>query len=792
MEEALLESIEFDQVLEQLAHHAQSEVGKKRALALRPLCDPEACEHLQESTQGALDLLLAFSNPPLFGIHATRASIKRACLGGVLSMGQLLEISEGLRVARELINYVRDAEEGPFVARIRGLFTQKGLEEAISDAIEAEGVMKDSASPALLRIRRSQKSKQDQVKNKLNAIMLQAGAAGHLSENLVTMREGRYVLPVKAKSRASFHGLVHDQSASGATLFMEPAAVVELNNEIRALALEERDEIQRILADFSAQVADFSEELIENEQALIEIDFTFAKAQYALEIGGSRPSFTRDRTIDLKQARHPLLGKQVVPIDFRLGDDFNTMIITGPNTGGKTVTLKTIGLMQCMAQSGLQIPCKSNGKVGVFQEIYADIGDKQSIALSLSTFSASMKNIVSILDKADASSLLLFDELGSGTDPIEGAALAMAILERVTKDEIRTVATTHYSELKLFAIRSPRVQNASVEFDVETLSPTYKLLIGLPGRSNAFEITKRLGMSEDLLADAAKRVDQESVQFEDVLRDMENARKELERDRLLMKEQKAAFEAEQDQKKAQWDRKLQQEEERLAKEKEEARSLLVEAQNQAQEILRQAKKASRSAGGVQKLDRTLSDVNEKARMLSQRLSSDRTQQSRLERRGTSDERLSVEGLKKGDRVRILSLDETGVLVSNPDKNGEVQVQMGILKVQAALSDLRRLQETQEESIQKSQVVVHRSQGRGLSFELDLRGERYEQALTLLDRYLDDAVLEGFEKVRIIHGKGTGALRKGVQEALSKDRRVRHFDFAKPENGGSGVTEVELK
>lgn len=788
MDQIVLESLEFDKVLDRLAHFAASPLGKEAVKKIRPLSDPNYLNQIQEETQNAVDLLLAFSNPPLFGIYPVRPAVKRASLGGILSMGQLLEIAEGLRVARALIDYCKEAEASHFVGEIRSLFVQKGLEEAITSAIEAEGVMNDSASPALFRIRRAIKAKQDSIRGKLNDIMISAGQAGHLSENIITMRDGRYVLPVKAKSRGAFRGLVHDQSASGATVFMEPLAIVELNNEIRELEGEEKEEIQRILADFSMEVADFADEISGNEGKLQYIDKTFAKAKYALEIRGSRPVFTDDRSIDLKEARHPLLGKGVVPIDFSLGKDFSTLIITGPNTGGKTVTLKTVGLLQVMGQSGLQIPCRSNSKLGVFKSIYADIGDKQSIELSLSTFSASMDNIIKILANADSRSLLLFDEIGSGTDPVEGAALAMAILTRLTRRGIRTVATTHYSELKLFAIRSPGVQNASVEFDVQTLSPTYRLQIGLPGRSNAFEITKRLGMPEDLLNEAKNLVDSDSVQFEDVLQDIEKSREETRLARESMEREKQDYQAKLSAMKADLDRSKADYEKKLESAKKEARDLVQEARDQAQRMLREAKKAIDQVEDTRGLDRALTSVNDQAKAMEGRLGG-----PDLSKRKKAPHQ-APQGLKSGEAVEILTIGDEGRIVEGPDKNGDVMVQVGILKVKANVKDLRRIEDDRDSSPNQTQtrLIIQRRKDAGISLELDLRGERYESALDRVDRYLDDAVLAGMEKVRIIHGKGTGALRQGVQDLLARDRRVKSYTFAKPDQGGTGVTEVELK
>lgn len=788
MDQLVLDSLEFDKVLDRLAQFAASDLGKASVMKIRPLSDLSYLDRIQEETQNAVDLLLAFSNPPLFGIHEIRPAVKRAALGGVITMGQLLEIAESLRVSRALIDFCKEAEPSHFVAEIRSLFVQRGLEEEITNAIEADGVMSDSASSELFRIRRAIKAKQESVRGKLNDIMISAGQAGHLSENLITMRDGRYVLPVKAKSRGAFHGLVHDQSASGATVFMEPLAIVELNNEIRDLEGQEKEEIQRILADFSMEVASFADEISGNEGKLVYIDKTFAKGKYALAISGSRPVFTSDRSIELNEARHPLLGKDVVPINFALGKDYTSLIITGPNTGGKTVTLKTVGLLQAMGQSGLQIPCRSNSKLGVFRSIFADIGDKQSIELSLSTFSASMDNIIKILDRADENSLLLFDEIGSGTDPVEGAALAMAILTRLTQRGIRTVATTHYSELKLFAIRTPGVQNASVEFDVQTLSPTYRLQIGLPGRSNAFEITKRLGMPEDLLEEARNLVDSDSVQFEDVLQDIEKSRRETQAARETMERERETYQTQLAAMKKDLTKSREEYERKLESAKKEARELIQEAKDRAQAMIRETKRTIDQLDDTRDLDRTLTHVNDQAKAMAGKLGGAGAVKKK---RGPHQ---PPKGLKLGESVEVLSLGDEGTIVDGPDKNGDVMVQVGILKIKSNVKDLRRIEEETGQASKGGQtrVLINRPAPTGMSLELDLRGERFESAMDRVDRYLDDAVLAGLEKVRIIHGKGTGALRQGVQDFLRRDRRVNTYDFAKPDQGGTGVTEVELK
>ncbi|MBY0584154.1 endonuclease MutS2 [Murdochiella sp. Marseille-P8839] len=781
MQDSVLKTLEYDKILALVADHAQSAVGRDRVLALRPSTERETVLQTQEETADAVRLLLAFGNPPLFGIYPIRAALKRAALGGVLSMRDLLHIADTLRVSRELQRYVAEAEDGVMVRAIHSLFLQDGLERAISDSILTEDTMADTASRALYTIRQKLRTKNDQIKIRLNEILAHAAQAGYLNENLITMRDGRYVLPVKAANRNQVKGVVHDSSGSGQTAFVEPLAIVELNNEIRSLEGEEEEEIQRILADLSQEVAEFEEELGGNEQVLIHLDFTFAKAQYALATGCSQPTFSTDRSIALQQARHPLLGKNVVPIDIRLGKDYTTLIITGPNTGGKTVTLKTLGLLQAMAQSGLQIPARTPSVVGVFSSIYADIGDKQSIEQSLSTFSASMTNIVHILASADRDALLLFDELGSGTDPTEGAAMAMAILKQLRDQDIRTVATTHYAELKLFAIQEEGVQNASVEFDVETLSPTYRLVIGLPGRSNAFEISKRLGLSEDILREAESYLDHGTIRFENVLADIEKSRQASEEERLQIRREREAYQQKLIHMKQELEQAQQAYERRMQNAEQQARDIIKEARETAQDMLRDAKDALK--GERPALDRAYNKVHESAKDF----------EKKHQKVKANTNRPGPQNLQMGESVKILSLNQTGVLVEGPDRNGDVKVQMGILSVSSNVRDLARVAEPDRIVTPKASssfVSVNTAQN-SLPY-LDLRGERFDDAMRTVDKYLDDCVLAGYNKVRIIHGKGTGALRKGIHERLKHDRRVVSFAFADVREGGTGATDVVLK
>ncbi len=783
MEDNVLLTLEYDKILVGLGKHCASDLGKRMVTRLRPSDDIKEIEGWQADTEEAIEMILQIGNPPLFGITEIKSAVIRADKGGTLSPGQLLQIAESLRVSQALIDYVEEAEVSPLRDRISNLFTHQGLYDVINNAIQADESIADRASSTLYRIRRNIESKESQIKDKLNSIMNQAAQSGHLRENLITMREGRYVLPVKAESRRHMQGVVHDQSGSGATYFIEPLAIVNLNNEIRQLEGEEQEEISRILKSLSQEVADFAEPVASNQDHLQFIDFTFGKAKYALKMGGIRPTMTDDRVTNIHQARHPLLGENVVPINIELGDTFNTLIITGPNTGGKTVTLKTLGLLTVMAQSGLQIPAKAPSKVGVYSNVYADIGDKQSIEMSLSTFSASMTNIIDILEKADPTSLILFDELGAGTDPTEGAALAMSILAYLTDHDIRTVATTHYSELKLFAIREKLIQNASVEFDVESLSPTYKLTIGLPGRSNAFDISRRLGLSENILESAQNHLASENIHFEDVLHDIEESRKRAETDQANMERLRSDYEIKLKKMKDELERAQENHEKQMESAKAEARDIILEAQVTAQKLIREAKQASK--GSTQELDRTLTSIREQVQEEEGKLAPKVPQKKKGQ-----DER----PFRMGETVEIVSMAQRGSIIDGPDRNGDVLIQMGILKVNSNVKDLIHVEE--DKSVQSKHSspskILEQKKSMDISMELDLRGQRYEEALDIVDKYLDDAILAGLHVVRLIHGKGTGALRQGVTEFLRKDSRVAKYQLADEKEGGAGVTVVELK
>ena len=784
--------LEYQKIVEKLMEKAESELGKKMAKEIKPSISLEEVEYLQRETKEALDLIMKNGNPPLFGIFDISRELKMAEIGGVLNPSSLLKVSDSLRVSRSLKKYMKELKEEerikyPILQELIGsLRVLKTIEDEINNAIINENEISDNASTNLRSIRRQIINKNESIRNRLNSIISSPKYKKFLQDSIVTMREGRYVVPIKQENKAYFPGLVHDQSSSGATLFVEPMAVVELNNELRELEIKEREEIERILKELSALVAEEAENIKNNQNVLQRLDFIFAKGKLALEMDGTKPLLNRDGYINIKKARHPLLdSKEVVPIDIYLGKDFNTLVITGPNTGGKTVTLKTVGLLTLMAQSGIHIPADFNSQMGVFDQIFADIGDEQSIEQSLSTFSSHMTNIVDILDNLEQNSLVLFDELGAGTDPTEGAALAMSILNHLLKLNIRTIATTHYSQLKIYALTTDRVRNASVEFDVETLSPTYRLLIGVPGKSNAFEISKRLGLQSYIINYAKTLVSKENVEFEDVLQAIDKDRKIIEENRFEAERLKSEVE------------KLKEE---LTKEKEktkvEREKIITRAKEEARNILRAAKEESDHI--VTELRHISTEIekdrNKKIQEAQEKLKSSLDQvESSLSKDILNVKSKKIpKNLKIGETVEVLSLNQIGNVLDLPDENGNVQVQIGIMKVNVHISTLRRAEELESEKTYTSTKKIIKSKSSNIKNEIDLRGHTLDEALLDLDKYIDDAYIAGLKEAYIIHGKGTGVLREGIKSYVKGHRHIKTFRSGKYGEGGDGVTVIELK
>jgi len=793
MNEKVLRVLEYDKIVERLADRASSNLGKELAGELMPSTDFDEIKQALKETTDAVTCILRKGSPPLGGIHDIRSSIQRAVAGGMLNPGELLRVADVLRASRKLKGYITQdkmelEDTNTILLLCSNLGTNRTLEDRLDQSIESEDQLSDYASPALASIRRDIRRLQDSIKDKLNSIIRSAQNKKIMQDAVVTLRGDRYVVPVKAEYRSQFPGLVHDISQSGATIFIEPLAVVEANNEIRQLKNKEEREIERILMELTGEVANNADLLTENVKLLSRIDFAFAKARLSLDIKGVEPVLNTERRIVIKKGRHPLIDPAVVvPVDISLGDSFSTMIITGPNTGGKTVTLKTTGLFVLMAQAGLHIPAAENSEMCVFRKVFADIGDEQSIEQSLSTFSSHMKNIVNILNEVDEDSLVLFDELGAGTDPTEGAALATAILDRLTKRGIRTMATTHYSELKIYAMTTPGVQNACCEFDVETLRPTYRLLVGIPGRSNAFSISKRLGLDEGIIEDAKNFLTGEDIQFEELLSDIQKNRLETEKEREQatreMREIERLKEAAREQKK-----KIEDEKENILNQaRKEARTILADARRQAEAIMERLKELEK-AYHQQNAEREMMELKQNIRQKINELD-ERMAESVLPRKGYAK---PPESLKPGDTVMIINLNQKGTVLEAPDKDGNVLIQAGIMKIKMHITQLRLVDEQRNitDSIQNTRVSGVKSGNVGL--ELDIRGLNIEEARVKIDKYIDDVVIAGLHEVSIIHGKGTGALRKGVHEFLSKHPHVKSFRLGKYGEGETGVTIVTIK
>ena len=785
MNERALHILEYDKIIKRLTELAHTELGKSVCAALTPMTGRAEILSAQAETSAAEMRIIRKGSLSFSGANDVRASVMRLEIGASLSQTELLGISRLLTAAGRAKSYgAREDREEPDALEeyFSGLEPLPSLNNEICRCILSADEISDDASPALSRIRRQIREMDGRIHDQLNSILLKERE--HLQDGVVTMRDGRYCLPVRAEYRQQFPGLVHDQSGSGSTYFIEPMAVIRLGNELKELTINEQKEIENILANLSNMAAAYPAELNANVRLLQHLDFVFAKAQLSRRMKGSEPTFSEDRFMMIRAARHPLLpASSVVPIDIRLGGKFNLLVITGPNTGGKTVTLKTVGLLTLMGQSGLHIPADPGSKLGIFEDVFADIGDEQSIEQSLSTFSSHMTNIVSILKEADHRSLVLFDELGAGTDPVEGAALAMAILKRLHKRRIHTVATTHYSELKIFALSTQGVENASCEFDVATLRPTYRLLIGIPGKSNAFAISKKLGLPDDIITAAKESIGEQDEAFEDVISDLESKRRRLENDRKEAEKLRAEVSRLKEEMDSKQKKLEEQREKYLQKAREEARQILQEAKDTADSAIR-----SLNRQGV----RITADMEAERTRLREKISEN---QAVMKEKAKPAHAPGRQELHIGDRVHVHSLGLSGTLSSLPNQRGEVTVQMGILKSTVHVSDLS-LEQEETVSFKKETVAVRSgglSKAMTIATELNLIGKTVDEALPELDKYLDDAYLSHLPKVRIIHGRGTGALRQAVQTFLHKDKsRVDSYRPGEYNEGGTGVTVVRLK
>ncbi|MDK9710287.1 endonuclease MutS2 [Acidaminobacter sp.] len=782
--------LELPKIIAMLAELVSCGLTRERVLDLEPSGDYGEVRDRLNETDEASALIMRHSSPPFGPVHDLRAHAKISAIGSFLSPGQLMEVSDTLRTARNVKQFItKNAGEGSEMPILKGLadglVPVKPLEDTINNAILGENLVSDNASHELRKIRREIENKHQAIRNKLDSIIRDTSNQKYLQDALVTIRQDRFVVPVKNEYKHMIKGLVHDQSGSGSTLYIEPFAVVELNNGLKELRLKEQEEIIRILTEITAEVAEVADTLLSNQETLVQLDFILAKGKLAHKMKGTSPELNREGKIRLKNGRHPLIDpKVVVPTNFWIGENFKTLLITGPNTGGKTVTLKTVGLLTLMTQCGLHIPADYGSKIAVFDQVFADIGDEQSIEQSLSTFSSHMTNIVDILNHVDANSLVLFDELGAGTDPTEGAALAKAILTKLFAWKVTTVATTHYSELKEFALVTQGVENASVEFDIETLSPTYKLLIGVPGKSNAFEISRKLGLSKEIIESAKTWIETNAIAFEDVLAKIEYNRKtsEAERDEAV----RMRIEAEKLRKSLEEkDEKIAEQRARLIREaKEEARKLLREAKEEADALAKELRDIS---GGLSK--EHLRRVEELRRKLKSNM--DDLQTPLLE------DLYEVEppkNLKLGDLVQLVHLNQRGNVVTLPDAGGDLMVQVGIMKIGVNVSNLKKIEE-------KVTPAKRQSKGGGRGFEtkslnarteIDLRGLNVEEAMAELDKYLDDACLANLKTVRIIHGIGTGALKAGLKPYFRNHPHVKTARDGAYGEGGIGVTVLELK
>ena len=789
MKEKSLKVLEYHKIIDELSDFAATLGGKEKAKNLKPYTAiQDITEELKRTSEGA-SLILRKGPLPIGGFYDIRNSLSFAGKGGTLSMKQLLEVHYNLSVVRQIISFMK-SEELPDLPLIKAmtdlLVALPSLEEEIDRCIISEDEMADAASPKLRDIRRSIRLKGEELKNKLSRIIASSENKTYLQDSLVTMRDGRYVIPVKQEYRQKFPGMVHDQSKGGQTLFIEPQAIVEMNNKLRELAVEEQAEIARILAELSAEVGE-NHHAIRNNQGLVEeLDFIMAKSKLSRRMDGEEPKMNEGKHLKLVQARHPLIDPdKVVPINIEIGNGYSTLIITGPNTGGKTVSLKTVGLLSLMAMSGLHIPASSESMLPIYSEVFADIGDEQSIEQSLSTFSSHMKNIVEIIDDAWVDSLVLLDELGAGTDPTEGAALAISILDKLKRMGASVFATTHYTELKKYALSTDGVKNASMEFDVETLSPTYRLLIGIPGKSNAFEISKKLGLKPEIIEYAENLIEGGDMEFEDVISSIADDRKAADQDRMeaarLAEEARAIKESVESK-----ERKIEaKRQEIIDKAKEEARDILREAKETTKELQKQIKELQKT-GLTEGAQARLEESRRRLKDAESRFSTHVVKQ-------INSAPVDAKDLKVGDRVKHITLDQNGEIISLPDDKGDVMVLIGALKLSANVSDLMIINEGKERKAPaKKAVVKMASKSRTVSASINVVGKNLEEALADVEKYIDDVYIAGLEKATIIHGRGEGILKNGIRDMLKHNKLVKSYQAGAYNEGGEGVTIVTMK
>ncbi len=788
-----LKTLEYDKIIAQLEEYASSPLGKQLCRDLLPSVDITQIRGSQAETTDALTRVRQKGSLSFSGLKDVRDSLKRLEIGSSLTITELLSVSAMLTIAARAKAYGRHEEselpDDSLEEMFRMLEPLTPLNTEIKRCILSEEEISDDASPGLHHVRRSMKVINDRVHTQLNSLL--NANRSYLQDAVITMRDGRYCLPVKAEHKGQVSGMVHDQSATGSTLFIEPMAIIQLNNQLRELEVQEKKEIEAVLADLSNQTVPHVEEIRTNQELLAKLDFIFAKSALSRHYRGSEPLFNTNGYLNIKDGRHPLLDPaKVVPINIHLGKDFDLLVVTGPNTGGKTVSLKTVGLFTLMGQAGLHIPAFDGSELAVFEDVFADIGDEQSIEQSLSTFSAHMTNIVSILNQADSRSLCLFDELGAGTDPTEGAALAIAVLSFLHNMKCRTMATTHYSELKVYALTTPGVENACCEFSVENLQPTYRLLIGIPGKSNAFAISKKLGLPDFIIEDAKNHLESNDETFEDLLAHLEESRLIIEKEQeeiRLYKEEAAKLHMRLAQKE---ERLNQQKDKLLRKANEEAQRILSEAKETADQAIKNINRLGTSHGSAKELEAERAKLREKMNQADQKL----TPKTKGPKKT-----ISAKSLRIGDSVRVLSLNLNGTVSTLPNAKGELYVQMGILRSQVNIKDLELLPDAPDMASDSSKAKQKTGSGKikmsksfAVSPEINLIGMTTDEAVPMLDKYLDDAYLAHLPQVRVVHGRGTGALRSAVHKKLKKLKYVKEFRLGEFGEGDSGVTIVIFK
>jgi len=786
MNSKALRVLEYQKIIDMLSAECCSSMTREKAMGLEPMSDSYDISEALADTEEAVVVILKKGTPPIGNFYDISGFAHLAAKEGCLSMKQLLEVAYNLNAARRTAEYL--SSDLPELPRIDGLASAisvlKQLEEEIVRCIISEDEMADSASAELRRLRKAIIRQNEDIKTRIQKIVGSADNKAFLQDAIVTMRQGRYVIPVKQEHKSKLSGIVHDQSASGATLFVEPQAIVNMNNELRELELAEQAEVQRILSELSYEVGREELKIKANQQIMVKLDFMFAKGRLACNMNGFKPIINTENIIKLKKARHPLIDKKkAVPINLEIGDGYRTLVVTGPNTGGKTVTLKTVGLLCMMAQSGLFVPAAEGTTLPVFREVYADIGDEQSIEQSLSTFSSHMTNIVSIVESSTRDSLVLLDELGAGTDPTEGAALAISILNHLYNKLATTIATTHYTELKKFALSTKGVRNASMEFDVETLSPTYRLIIGVPGKSNAFEISKKLGLSEKIIGHARRFIEEGDAAFEDVITSIEADRKKAEDDAREAEELREELQKSKERMQLGEEKLKLQREKILNEAKDEARILVEQARKEIDELRKQINETIDNA-----------QLNSKIEEGRRRLAEKKKEYVRQEEKTENTEIPDAKDIKVGIRVNVLSVDGKGTVLSLPDEKGDMFVQVGLLKMKVNLEGISLVKEnvTEKQREKTKYSRMYASKSASVATSINVIGKNLDEATDIVEKYIDDAFMAGLENVTVIHGKGAGILREGLQKELKRNKHVKDIRTGGYHEGGEGATIVTLK